>query len=91
MRRGKMLGAATLEFGDAGKDGFRLTGFKVLAGMYDESGYYDEDSGAPIWVAPPSYPDAVGKQHPIFFCSAEQWKNLQSMVIESYLQGNASA
>lgn len=85
VRRGKVLGMAVIEIGDMKVDGFRIVGFKILRGMYDDTGHYDSE-GNPIWVAPPSYADSVGEYKNIFFAAPELWKELQNKIIEEYLK-----
>ena len=84
IKKGKVIGIASIEIGDMQIDGFRIVGFKILSGMFDETGYYDKN-GNPIWVAPPSYPDNVGAFKNIFFAAPELWKELQNKIIEEYL------
>ncbi len=81
---GKMLANASLEFGDMRTNGIAVSGFKILNGTYDDTGYHDE-AGNPIWVAPPSYQDNVGNYKNIFFASPATWKEIQNKIIESYL------
>ena len=85
INRGNLLANATVEFGDMVTIGYNITGFKVLAGKYDDTGLYDKD-GNPIWVAPPSYSDNVGTFKNIFFASPPVWKELQNMIIVKFLE-----
>lgn len=89
MKKGKLLATAVLEFGDKQK-GFTISGFKVLHSQFDDLGLRDE-SGRPLWVGAPSYVDGLGRYRDIFFATPEYWKQMQKMIVGSYLNGNASA
>jgi len=80
---GKVVGIASVEWDDAEKNGWRLIGFKILKGNYDE-GYQNSD-GSPLFVAPPAYNDGIGKFHNIFYTAPPIWKLLQGKIIESFL------
>ena len=84
VNKGKVIGIASIEVGDMEHNGFRIVGFKILSGMYDETGHYDKN-GNPIWVAAPSYTDNVGAFKNIFYAAPELWKELQNKIIEEYL------
>lgn len=84
-KKGKIVALSSIHVGDANEDGFDLKGFRILRGMYPESGYSDKD-GTPLWVSAPSYLDDIGKHHPIFFTAAPQWKKLTAMILEEYMK-----
>jgi DNA-binding cell septation regulator SpoVG len=85
IKRGKMLANANLEFGNMETDGFSISGFKVLNGKYDDTGFHDNE-GTPIWVASPSYQDNLGNFKNIFFASPKTLKELQCSIIKEYLK-----
>jgi hypothetical protein len=82
---GKVLGVAMIEYHDPIKDGFRLTGFKILRGDY-KTDYIDSNKNF-LWLAPPAYQDPVtGKLVNMFFVYLEFWKALEKKVLTQYLE-----
>ena len=80
--KGKVVGIASIEWRDPEFDGWRIVGFKIITGKYDEG--YSDDEGTPLFVAPPAYSDSLGKFCNIFFTAPAQWKVLQSKILESF-------
>lgn len=89
LRKGKMLGIASLEFGNPERDGFRISGFKILIGDYDETGYVDEETGRYIWIAPPSYRDEIGGFKNIFRAAPHIWKEYSVAIAKEFMEGSA--
>ena len=83
--KGKMKGVVQIKYLDPEKNGFRLSGFKILTGNYS-TGFKDKDEND-LWVAPPSFPDQVtGKLINTFFMPEVLWKKLQNKILNQYLR-----
>lgn len=81
INRGKLIANAYVELGE--NDWIRITGYKILKGNYDETGYYDND-GVPLFVKPPSYTDEQGRFHDIVFTHKPLWDSIQHRILEEY-------
>jgi len=89
-RTGKVVGVASLLFQDPEKDGFRISGFKILTEGNFGTGYTDAE-GSNLWVAPPAYPDPVtGKLIGMFFMALPLWKKLEAKILESFLSSKTN-
>lgn len=70
----KLKAIIGLDFGD-----FVVKGFRVMESEYENT------RGDKLWLTPPSYPDAGGKYHPIFFIpNKDLWKKLEEKIWDEY-------
>lgn len=70
----KLKAIVSIDFGD-----FKIKGFRVNASDYEN------ENGEKLWITPPSYRDAGGRYHPIFFTSnKELWKKIESKLLDEY-------
>jgi DNA-binding cell septation regulator SpoVG len=74
----KMKAIIAVDFGD-----FLVKGFRVLPSEHTN------DRGDNLWLVPPSYRDAGGRYHPIFFMPEKDiWKKMENVVWDEYHKQN---